>query len=155
MNYKQFYGDIHCVCLEARQTRLPFHNSMFVSASIFDLIHADIWGPNMVPTVIGVKYFLTIIEDKSRATRTYFLEHKGQAMDYLIKFILTVETQFDTKAKKLRTDNGKEFLCRKLKDFLDIKGIIHQRSCTYSHQQNGIVEHKTQTSTRDSQGTQA
>lgn len=53
-----------------------------------------------------------------------------------------VGNQFGVNIKVIRTDNGTEFMnqnCRTL--FLDA-GIIHQRSCPYTPQQNGLVEWK-------------
>lgn len=41
-----------------------------------------------------------------------------------------------------RSDNGKEFLCNALTEFLKSVGCIHQRSCPYTPQQNGVVERK-------------
>ena len=56
-------------------------------------------------------------------------------------FINYVETQFDTKVKSVHSDNGPEFF---LKDFYASKGILHQRNCVETPQQNGIVERKHQ-----------
>ncbi|XP_021596606.1 uncharacterized protein LOC110603210 [Manihot esculenta] len=52
------------------------------------------------------------------------------------------ENQFDTVIKVIRTDNGKEFLSHNYRSLLMNKGIIHQRSCPYTPQQNGVVERK-------------
>lgn len=42
----------------------------------------------------------------------------------------------------LRSDNGSEFLNHTLQTQLSSLGIIHQKSCTYTPQQNGVVERK-------------
>ena len=52
-----------------------------------------------------------------------------------------VSTQFDSKIKTIRSDNGTEFF---LKQFFHSNGILHQLSCVDTPQQNGIVERKHQ-----------
>ncbi|CAL2271615.1 unnamed protein product [Prunus armeniaca] len=47
-----------------------------------------------------------------------------------------------TPARVLRFDNGGEFLNHDLNQFLQDHGIIHQRSCPYTPQRNGVVERK-------------
>jgi len=51
------------------------------------------------------------------------------------------KNQFSYKLKKIRSDNGKEFL---LNDFYNSKGIFHETSCVVTPQQNGIFERKHQ-----------
>lgn len=52
-----------------------------------------------------------------------------------------IETQFSTKIKIIRSDNGVEFTMR---DFYVSKGIVHQSSYVERPRQNGIVESKHQ-----------
>lgn len=130
----------HCsVCPLAKQTRTSFPSSQSSSISIFDLIHVDIWGGYRIPTVSGAKYFLTIVDDHSRSTWLYLLHTKSEARTYLQNFLLLVETQFDTRVKVVRSDNGPEFRCP---EFYSRKGILHQTSCVNTPQQNGVVERK-------------
>ena len=56
------------ICPLAKHKRLPFPFHNHVSEFPFDLIHCDIWGPYVVPTVAGHKYFLTIVDDCTRST---------------------------------------------------------------------------------------
>lgn len=52
-----------------------------------------------------------------------------------------VETQFTKKVKMIRSDNGIESL---LPLYYDSKGILHQRRCVYTPQQNVRVERRHQ-----------
>ena len=42
----------------------------------------------------------------------------------------------------MRSDNGREYLSHSFKKFMASRGILHQTSCAYTPQQNGVVERK-------------
>nr|GMD46029.1 Retrovirus-related Pol polyprotein from transposon TNT 1-94 [Ipomoea batatas] len=99
----------------------------------------DIWGPYKVATTYGHQYFLTILDDHSRAVWIYLMKGKSEARGLIVGFCNLVENQFGTKVKCIRSDNGLEF---NMVEFFKQKGIIHQTSCTYTPQQNSRVERK-------------
>jgi hypothetical protein len=129
------------ICFYAKQKRLPFSLSKSISANIFDLVHMDIWGPLSIPSISGFKYFLTIVDDKSRFTWIYLMKLKSETPTLIQNFVKMVHTQFNTKIKCIRSDNGHEF---KLSNFYHDHGIVHQNSCVATPQQNGVVERKHQ-----------
>ncbi|GJY42158.1 ribonuclease H-like domain-containing protein, partial [Tanacetum coccineum] len=51
----------------AKQTREPFPLSDHKSEKPGELVHLDLWGPYRVSSREGFKYFLTIVDDYSRA----------------------------------------------------------------------------------------
>ena len=53
------------------KTKLPYQLSTHTSDKPFVMIHMDIWGPYRVVTQKKYRYFLTIVDDFSRATWTY------------------------------------------------------------------------------------
>ena len=53
-----------------------------------------------------------------------------------------IETQFNTCVQTIRTDNGLEFVNVETSIFFKTKGIIHEKTCPYTPQQNGVVERK-------------
>ncbi|CAJ2666297.1 unnamed protein product [Trifolium pratense] len=128
-------------CFFAKQKRLPFTLSSTKSASNFDLVHMDIWGPLAIPSMLGFKYFLTVVDDRSRFTWIYLMKVKSEASTHIKSFYAMVKTQFNCNIKCIRTDNETEFL---LKDFYNENEIIHQCSCVATPQQNDIVERKHQ-----------
>ncbi|KAL0449265.1 UNVERIFIED_CONTAM: Copia protein [Sesamum latifolium] len=130
------------VCHFAKQQRLPFSRSTYQASSIFDLVHVDIWGPYKQATPTNCTYFLTIVDHHSRSTWTYLMHSKFQAIDHLYSFIKLVQTQFQKSIKVIRSDHGSEFLSNRCQSILLEHGIIHQKSCIYTPQQNGVVEHK-------------
>ncbi|XP_019260646.1 PREDICTED: uncharacterized protein LOC109238613 [Nicotiana attenuata] len=57
-------------------------------------------------------------------------------------FVTMIENQFNTSIKTIRSDNGLEFTSPEALSFYQSKGIIHQKTCPYTPQQNGVVEKK-------------
>jgi len=129
------------VCTLAKQHKLSFPSSISVSQASFDLIHCDLWGPFNVKSNNNASFFLTIVDDFSRFTWVFLLHSKSQTRSFIQYFFQLVETQFLTKVKCLRSDNGVEF---DMVEFFMAKGVIHHRSCVETPQQNSIVERKHQ-----------
>ncbi|CAA7022560.1 unnamed protein product [Microthlaspi erraticum] len=127
-------------CFRAKQTRQCFPDSLNNAKESFDLIHCDLWGPYRTTAFCGSRYFLTIVDDHSRAVWLYLLPDKTLVSQQLRDFVAMIERQFSKKVKRIRSDNGTEFLC--LTRFFQEKGILHETSCVYTPQQNGRVERK-------------
>ncbi|EOY05030.1 Cysteine-rich RLK (RECEPTOR-like protein kinase) 8 [Theobroma cacao] len=149
MNRLSFIGDLSInvkenkfcdACCRARQHRLPFFASTYESSRIFELIHCDIWGDYKTPSLSGAVYFLTIVNDYSRAIWVYLMKHKSKTRDYLLHFYQWVRTQFNTQVKIVRSDNRMEFKHSDLLTYYNENGIERQTSCTNTPQQNGRVE---------------
>lgn len=104
----------------------------------FSLIHCDVWEPYRTPSSSGALYFLTIVDDHSRAVWIYLMLEKSEVASFLRNFCAMSERQFGQKIKTIRTDNGTEFMT--LSSYFREKRIIHQTSSTYTPQQNGRVE---------------
>jgi len=95
-----------------------------------------------VHSFCGAQYFLTIVDDASRAVWVYLMRIKGEASMLLQNFVSMVKTQFSRDVEIIRSDNGLEFLSAPMKQFYATKEILHQTSCTDTPQQNGHVECK-------------
>jgi hypothetical protein len=130
-----------CICPLTKQHRLPFPINSHKSSSIFELVHCDIWWSCSTNAYDVSRYFLTLVDDLSRTTWVYLLQTKSEIRKCIESFYHLVETQFNYKIKNIRSDNGIEF---KMSDFYNEKGIIHQRTCVETPQQNRIVERKHQ-----------
>lgn len=126
----------------AKQLALPFNSSTSHAKSLFDLIHVDVWGPYKHTTVNKCKYFLTIVDDYSRATWTYLMPTKQHTTTHIKAFYQYVLTHFQVKIKTVRSDNRTEFLNSTLTTFFQSVGIFHQTSCPNTPQQNASVERK-------------
>ena len=72
----------------------------------------------------------------------YLLKYKSQCVTFLQNFLLYVENQFHAHVKTIRSDNAKELCEGDVVQLFLAKGIHHQKSCTQTPQQNGVVECK-------------
>ncbi|CAM8987559.1 unnamed protein product [Rhodiola kirilowii] len=130
------------ICPLAKQTKLSFPLSTHNTSTAFELLHSHVWGPFHVPTMTGAQYFLTVVDDYTSAVWTFLMKYKSETADIIINFFHMVNTQFGKSVKVFRSDNGGEFFSNKLTAFFLTKGCIHQSSCPYTPQQNGLAERK-------------
>lgn len=103
----------------------------------------DVWGSYKHITHDGFKYFITIVDDYNRHTWVHLLSHKSYSLSLTKAFFKMVKTQFRTTVKITRTDNARD-LGSSIHgtSFFQDNHIIHQKSTSYTPQQNGIVERK-------------
>lgn len=130
------------VRVRAKQTRDSFPILNRRTSSLFELVHADMWGPYAQENTCSTKYMLTIVEDHSRMTWIYLLPSKDHVGEVLRTYIKMVNTQFHSDIKAYRTNNGTKFVNHTVQHMFAEYGILHQRSCTYTPQHNGVVERR-------------
>jgi hypothetical protein len=144
VNFNFCSNKLRCcdICHRSKQCRLPFHISYNKAENPFDLIHCDLWGKYRTSSHSGCHYFLTIVDDYSRGTWVYLLKEKTEVLRILTNFINMINTQFNVKIKRLRSDNGTEFTNHAFQGILQQEGILHETSCVGTPQQNARVERK-------------
>jgi Integrase core domain/GAG-pre-integrase domain len=130
------------VCKLAKQTRLPFSLSTSISEAKFELVHSDVWGPAPVDSYNHFKYFVTFIDDFSRTTWVYLLKGKNEVFSCFKDFLNFVGNQYSAKIKVFRSDNGTEYVNKKIFELLKSKGILYQTTCINTPEQNGVSERK-------------
>nr|GFA81985.1 retrovirus-related Pol polyprotein from transposon TNT 1-94 [Tanacetum cinerariifolium] len=79
------------VCHRAKQSREKFLVSDNKVASIFELIHCDLWGPYKTTSSCGASYFLTVVDDFSRSVWVYLLVHKSEVFESMKMFLAMVK----------------------------------------------------------------
>ncbi|KAG7536932.1 Integrase catalytic core [Arabidopsis suecica] len=128
-------------CILGKHCKSVFPKSSTIYENCFDLVHSDVWTSPCVSRDNN-KYFVTFIDEKSKYTWITLLPSKDRVFDAFINYQNYVTNQFNAKIKVLRTDNGGEYTSHKLKEHLNKSGILHQTSCPYTPQQNGVAERK-------------
>lgn len=70
------------------------------------------------------------------------IQTKCEVCVVLKNFLSLIQNQFGVCVKIVRSDNETEFFNAKCNKLLSSLGILHQSSCPYTPQQNGMVERK-------------
>ena len=82
------------------------------------------------------------MDDLSRMTFGYLIEHKDQTFDRFKDFNALVENQIDLKIKMLRSINGGEYNNNEFNDYHTKYNIKRQFTIPYTPQQNSVIERK-------------
>ncbi|GKD11151.1 retrovirus-related pol polyprotein from transposon TNT 1-94, partial [Tanacetum coccineum] len=109
------------------------------------LLHMDLYGPMCVASVNGKKYILVIVDDYSQFTWVKCLRSKDEAPDFIIKFLKMIQVRLKVPIRRIRTDNGTEFVNQTLREYYEKFGISHETSVARSPQQNGVVKRRNRT----------
>lgn len=133
------------VCAKCKIHVQPFKNSVHREREILSLIHSDICGPMSVESLGGAKYFVTFSDDCTGYTETIMLRNRSDVLEAFKDYKRKVEKQTGQQIRRLRTDNGREYLSNSFKNFLKAEGIVHQLSVEYTPQQNGVAKRKNRT----------
>ena len=90
----------------------------------------------------GSRYFISFIDDYNRHTWIYLIEKKSEVFDCFRNLKNLVERETKRKIKCLRLDGGKEYFSGEFNHYLQQMGIRREFNCTYTAEQNNIVERK-------------
>lgn len=115
------------------------HNHL--SDNPFDIVHLDIWGPFLIESIEGYKYFLTVVDDCTRVTWIYLLRNKSDVSTVFPLFLTHVKTQYNSSIKCIRFDSAPELA---FSHMIEEHSIVHQFSYAYTPQHNFVVERKHQ-----------
>ena len=112
---------------------------------ILELVHSDVFGPLLVPSLGNFVYYVSFIYDFSRNTWIYSFGNKYEVFDRFKEFKALVENQTNKNIKLLRIDNGGEFYTKEREDFCKKCGIARQKTNPYTPQQNGVAKIRNRT----------
>ncbi|GJT67229.1 retrovirus-related pol polyprotein from transposon TNT 1-94 [Tanacetum coccineum] len=101
-------------------------------------IAMDLCGPMRVASVNGKKYILVIIDDYSRFTWVKCLRSKNEAPYFIIKFLKMIQLRLKAPVRRIRTDNGTEFVNQNLHEYYKKVGIFSEKFCCCSPQTNWV-----------------
>ncbi|CAL9014755.1 unnamed protein product [Prunus brigantina] len=129
-------------CQYGKAHQLPYEGSKFKAKEPLELIHSDVFGPVKQPSISGMRYMVTFIDDFSRYVWVFFMKEKSDTFSKFKEFKEIVEGEMGKKIICLRTDNGGEYTSNEFCQYLRESRIRHQFTCANTPQQNGVAERK-------------
>ncbi|KAH9724536.1 Integrase catalytic domain-containing protein [Citrus sinensis] len=139
--------------ISEESVKLQLGTGQFVSFSAkrvratvpFELVHTDVCGPINVQARGGYEYLITFTNDYSRYGYVYLMRHKFESLEKFKEYRAETKKQLDKNIKKLRSDQGGEFLSGNFKEHLVENGIISQLTAPRTPQKNGVAERRNRT----------
>jgi transposase InsO family protein len=155
LRHKDYYADGHLIpapptnfhcepCSLAKSTHSTPAPVLKRATRKLELIHSDLSGKFHVPSYGNKNYYMTLVDDYTRATWVYFLKEKSDAAAAIKDFVAMCERQHG-KVLRFRTDNGGEYVNKELKDFFAKTGIKHDPTPPNTHESNGVAERLNRT----------
>ena len=138
--------DFVCVgCTLGKMSRKPYSSPSYRETEPGAYIHSDVCGPFSEKSVGGSLYYICFKDEATAFRAVYFMKNKSDALQCFKHFLADVSCHTKWKVKKLRTDNGREYVNQRFRDFLLEKGIIHEKTPAYSPASNGMAERENRT----------
>lgn len=135
------------VCNSSKAKKIPFNLSNSMAKEPFELVHADLSGIIRISNYDKVNYFLLIVDDNTRYITCFLLGRKFQVNEAFKYFMNWVNRQFGKNVKRIRSDNGGEFLNEEMNSLIKDQGIVRELTIPYTPQQNARVERVMRTIT--------
>ncbi|KAI0494790.1 hypothetical protein KFK09_024933 [Dendrobium nobile] len=128
-------------CIASKCHKLVFDNSSNRQTQPLAIIHSDVWGPAPISSNQGFRFYVLFVDDFSRYSWVFPLQYKSDVFHTFVNFKNQIEKLTTNQIKILRTDGGSEYVNASFKQYLQ-HGIVHQLSCPYTPEQNGLAERK-------------
>uniref|UniRef100_A0A1A8PPT4 Retrovirus-related Pol poly from transposon TNT 1-94 n=1 Tax=Nothobranchius rachovii TaxID=451742 RepID=A0A1A8PPT4_9TELE len=130
-------------CVKGKFTLTRIKTADIRAKAPLELVHTNLGGPISPESFEGYKYAITFVDDYSGTIHVYFLRNKNKAVQATQQFLADMKPF--GKVKRLRSDNGTEFMSEEYQTLLRENGIRHERSAPYSPHQNGTAERNWRT----------
>ncbi|CAI7900020.1 unnamed protein product [Closterium sp. NIES-54] len=138
--------DPPCVsCVGGKLARHTFPDQGSNAEEALAVVHIDLCGPFRVAAKDGSLYFLLLKDRHIRFVWVMPVAKKSDVLREFEKWLVLVERQAKKPVLMLRSDWGGEFLGKEFTAFVDGKGIVHDLTCPYTPQQNGMAEWEMRT----------
>nr|GEU94793.1 hypothetical protein [Tanacetum cinerariifolium] len=101
-------------------------------------------GVDLLTSSRGNNLYTLSLQDMMASSPICLLS-KDETPDFIIKFLKMIQVRLKVPIRRIRTDNGTEFVNQMLRDYYEEVGISHETSVARSPQQNRVVERRNRT----------
>ncbi|KAH9670375.1 retrovirus-related pol polyprotein from transposon TNT 1-94-like protein [Citrus sinensis] len=96
-------------CEYGKAHQLPYEELKFRAKEPLELVHSDVFGLVKQPSISGMRYMVTFIDDFSRYVWVFFMKEKSDTFSKFKEFRESTEREVGKKFRCLRSDNGGEY----------------------------------------------
>lgn len=82
------------------------------------MIHSDMWGLFRISNIMGLRWFVTFIDDYTWLTWVFLMKGKFEVGHICQNFNNVIRTQFQAKIHVLKTNKGREYFQSRLGSYL-------------------------------------
>src|ERR1700704_5210928 len=133
-------------CLKGKQSRKPIPNESDIeNPRVLHRTYSDICGPMETTSRNGYRYFITFIDACSHHLVVKLLKTKDEALKLTKMYFERAEAETGECANIFRSDGGGEYGSKEFQNYLESKGIHHEKTNTYTPQENGVAERMNRT----------
>ena len=125
-------------CILGKMTQSFSREPVKSAKNVFDMINVDLAGPIEPAAEGGFKYALICTDHFSNLTSTYLLKAKSDSVLAFNMYLADIAPY--GKIKRLRSDQGGEFISEDFEKVLIENKIKHEKSAPFSPHQNGKAE---------------
>ena len=139
--------DYDCdICPQSNFKRMGIkHTNISVKTSkILEVVHMDIWSATTISND-GFKYLSTYTDDFSRYSTIFPLKNKSDQISTFIKYKNYTQNQHNTTIKKIKVDNGGEYISKEFISICEENGIEIIFTPPSMPEFNGVAERLNQT----------
>ena len=125
-------------CIKGKMTITRNRKPDDRAKSTLEFVHLDLEGPIEPASKEGYRWILGCTDDYSGIIRPYFMRNKSDTLEAFKMFI--ADTRPYGNIKRVRLDNGGEFISNAFKNYLRENKIKPEFSAPHSPHQNGTAE---------------
>jgi len=138
-------------CEYAKATRKPIgkEHDPKRCEKLGNKVHTDLWGPSPVQMPGGKSYYVSFTDDHTRYTCLYLQSAKSEMFESYKTYKAWLQTQHDTRVKRLRSDCGGEYLSDEFSQHLKTQGTEWKLTTHNTSSPHTMAHHNTMESQND------